>query len=84
MRVLIALNAAFCYSAEHVSTMVSMHGEFVEKEGERYLHVNAFNADVSMDNMKVIATGIFPEPELSKAHLQPTRTILHRAFMSIR
>lgn len=49
--------------------MVQMRGEFVDKDGERYLHISSFNADVNMDNMKVSATGIFPEPELSKTHM---------------
>lgn len=43
-----------------------MTGDFTEIDGERYLHIVAFNAVVDMDNMRVTATGIFPEPELSE------------------
>lgn len=55
-------------SAEHVASTIKLTGEFVQVNDERYLHVTAFHADLDMDNMRVYASGIFPEPELSECN----------------
>lgn len=38
---------------------------FETNENERYLRITNFDVVLTMDDMKVFATGIFPETELS-------------------
>lgn len=49
-----------------MSTTVKMNGAFENIDSERYLHITDFDVVVTMDDMKVFATGIFPEAELSE------------------
>lgn len=43
-----------------------MTGVFEMNDGEKYLRITNFDVVLGMDDMKVFATGIFPEAELSK------------------
>lgn len=43
-----------------------MDGHFVDRDGEQYLQLDHFDLDIAMDDFKFYATGIFPDPELSK------------------
>lgn len=52
--------------SERVSTTVKMDGTFETIDNERYLHITDFDVVLGMEDMKVFATGIFPEAELSK------------------
>lgn len=54
------------FAAERVSTAIQMRGEFVDRDGERYMHISTFNADVTMESMRVNANGIFDDPNLSE------------------
>lgn len=42
-----------------------MNGLFETDNNEQYLHITDFDVLLTMDDMKVFATGIFPEAELS-------------------
>lgn len=43
-----------------------MAGRFEERNGEKYLRVYDFSAHPIVGDMKIYATGIFPDPELSR------------------
>lgn len=59
------VNYLFFYFQERVSTTVKMNGLFETDNNEQYLHITDFDVLLTMDDMKVFATGIFPEAELS-------------------
>lgn len=53
-------------SKEDISTTNKMEGVFEDRNGERYLRLTAFDAFPNVRSMKIFATGIFPDAELSK------------------
>lgn len=52
-----------------VASTHKMSGIFEDRNGERYLRLNKFDADPNIGNMKIYATGIFPDPELNRIAL---------------
>lgn len=56
-----------------------MDGFFEVIEDERYLNITDFDVSLTMDDMKVFATGIFPEAELSKLRHGIVKTILFKS-----
>lgn len=49
-----------------LSTTEKMSGRFVEREGAQYYELEHFDLEISMEDFKFFADGIFPDPELSK------------------
>lgn len=44
-----------------------MNGKFVRgDDNEKYLQLEHFDLDINMDDFEFYASGIFPDPELSK------------------
>lgn len=49
-------------------TTQKMSGRFVNRDGEKFLHLEHFDIDIiNLDDFKFSATGLFPDPELSKS-----------------
>lgn len=48
-----------------VSFTQTMNGKFETRDGKRYLRVVDFDMDVDIDDMKIYANGLFPDPTLN-------------------
>lgn len=67
--ILLMMRQHICFHTytEHVASKTRLIGEFVDVDGERHWRLTGVDLSMEMDNMRVSATGIFPEPALSKA-----------------
>uniref|UniRef100_A0A182RCP4 Circadian clock-controlled protein n=1 Tax=Anopheles funestus TaxID=62324 RepID=A0A182RCP4_ANOFN len=53
-----------------VTTTWSMAGRVKERDGEEYLQIESFDMAPEVANMKIYATGLFPDPELNQVALE--------------
>lgn len=60
-------------------TTHKMSGRFVQRDGEKYLFLEHFDIDVkNLDDFKFSASGLFPDPELSKSsHAAPNSSVFY-------
>ncbi|XP_052868331.1 putative beta-carotene-binding protein [Anopheles cruzii] len=53
-----------------VTTTWQLSGEVTERNGEQYMEINSFDMSPEVGNMKIYATGLFPDPELNDIALE--------------
>uniref|UniRef100_A0A182NFB0 Haemolymph juvenile hormone binding protein n=1 Tax=Anopheles dirus TaxID=7168 RepID=A0A182NFB0_9DIPT len=53
-----------------VTTTWTMAGQVQERDGEEYLVIESFDMTPEVGNMKIFATGLFPDPELNTIALE--------------
>ncbi|XP_040168618.1 uncharacterized protein LOC120903319 [Anopheles arabiensis] len=53
-----------------VTTTWKMSGHVKERDGEQYLEIEDFDMSPEVGNMKIYATGLFPDPELNQIALE--------------
>lgn len=54
------------YFIAGVRSTSKLAGIFVKRDGHKFLQLNSFDVSISMEDFKVAATGLFPDPELSR------------------
>lgn len=54
------------YIADDVQNKIIIKGKTVERNGEIYMKMNSFDMKPNIGNLVIYATGMFPDPELSR------------------
>lgn len=54
------------YIADDINNKMTIQGKTVERNGEIYMRMNSFDMKPTIGNLVIYATGMFPDPELSR------------------
>lgn len=66
----LASKGYFNNSMTEVTTTWKMAGKVTERNGEEYLQIESFDMSPEVGDMKIYATGLFPDPELNQIALE--------------
>lgn len=57
--------------------MARTEGDIIEVDGKEYVKITRFDVSPQFGDLKVFATGLFPDPELCKLNQFIVRDCLH-------